>query len=249
MSKYSELVFMVNDLVKLISDDSVFTEDHIIYLLDTARSYLLKQKYENNAKNQIQDSNYQTIKVEVEAVSGMFGCCFGNSVQYRTKKRVPSLMNIGAIKIYTRNMFNYLFQFVSRDRFEFVGHNYWTRNLIYCTIGDDGRLYFKADNSCLKVLEYVYITGIFENASEIYEYSINDESCPVGKGISCNKLDNEFPIEEALIYNLIEIVVTKLVQAIYKPIDPKNNATDDLASIQQFIRNAMKDRFAKDYQS
>ena len=66
MSKYSELVFMVNDLVKLISDDSVFTEDHIIYLLDTARSYLLKQKYENNAKNQIQDSNYQTIKVEVE---------------------------------------------------------------------------------------------------------------------------------------------------------------------------------------
>ena len=240
MSKYSELVFMVNDLVKLISDDSVFTEDHIIYLLDTARSYLLKQKYENNAKNQIQDSNYQTIKVEVEKVSGMFGCCFGNSVQYRTKKRVPSLMNIGAIKIYTRNMFNYLFQFVSRDRFEFVGHNYWTRNLIYCTIGDDGRLYFKADNSCLKVLE---------NASEIYEYSISDESCPVGKGISCNKLDNEFPIEEALIYNLIEIVVTKLVQAIYKPSDPKNNATDDLASIQQFIRNAMKDRFAKDYQS
>ena len=136
MSKYSELVFMVNDLVKLISDDSVFTEDHIIYLLDTARSYLLKQKYENNAKNQIQDSNYQTIKVEVEEVSGMFGCCFGNSVQYRTKKRVPSLMNIGAIKIYTRNMFNYLFQFVSRDRFEFVGHNYWTRNLIYCTIGE-----------------------------------------------------------------------------------------------------------------
>ena len=45
MSKYSELVYMVNDLLKLISDDSVFTEDHIIYLLDTTRSFLLKQKY------------------------------------------------------------------------------------------------------------------------------------------------------------------------------------------------------------
>lgn len=249
MSKYSELVYMVNDLLKLISDDSVFTEDHIIYLLDTTRSFLLKQKYEKDAKRTIQESNYQTIKVELERVDSMYGCCYSNSVQWRTKKKVPALMNIGNIRVYSRNMFNYLFQFVPRERFDFVGHNPWTRNFIYCTIGDDGHMYFKTDHSCLQVLQYLYIRGIFENASEIYEFSINEESCPVGEGISCNKLDNEFPIEEALIYNLIEIVVTKLTQSIYKPSDPHNNATDDLASIQQFIRNAMKDRFAKDYQS
>ena len=249
MSKYSELVYMVNDLLKLISDDSVFTEDHIIYLLDTTRSFLLKQKYEKDAKRTIQESNYQTIKVELERVEDTDSCCYSNSVQWRTKKKVPALMNIGNIRVYSKNMFNYLFQFVSRERFEFVGHNPWTRNFIYCTIGDDGHMYFKTDHSCLQVLQYLYIRGIFENASEIYEFSVNEESCPVGEGISCNKLDNEFPIEEALIYNLIEVVVTKLVQAIYKPSDPHNNATDDLASIQQFIRNAMKDRFAKDYQS
>lgn len=249
MSKYSELVYMVNDLLKLISDDSVFTEDHIIYLLDTTRSFLLKQKYEKDARGTIQESNYQTIKVELERVNGMYGCCYSNSVQWRTKKKVPALMNIGNIRVYSRNMFNYLFQFVPRERFDFVGHNPWTRNFIYCTIGDDGHMYFKTDHSCLQVLQYIYIRGIFENASEIYEYSVNEESCPVGEGISCNKLDNEFPIEEALIYNLIEIVVTKLTQSIYKPSDPHNNATDDLASIQQFIRNAMKDRFVKDYQS
>ena len=158
-------------------------------------------------------------------------------------------MNLGNIRVYSRNMFNYLFQFVPSESFDFVGHNPWTRNFIYCTIGDDGHMYFKTDHSCLQVLQYLYIRGIFENASEIYEYSVNEESCPVGEGISCNKLHNEFPIEEALIYNLIEVVVTKLTQSIYKPSDPHNNATDDLASIQQFIRNAMKDRFAKDYQS
>lgn len=252
MSKYSELVFLVNDLLKLVSDDSTFTEDHIIYMLDTTRSYLLKQKYEKDARNPVSEANYQTIKAELEAVTGMYGCCFSNSVQYRTKKKVPTLMNIGTIKVYTSNMFNFVFQFVSRERFEFVGHNAWTKNFIYCTIGDDGHLYIKVDVNCIKCIQHInclYIRGVFENASEVFEYSLSDNTCVVGEGLSCNRLDNVFPIEEALIYNLIEVVTNKLAQAVYKPSDPYNNAADDLASIQQFIRNAMKDRFVKDTQS
>ena len=242
---------MVNDLLKLISDDSTFTEDHIIYLLDTTRSYILKQKYETNAKNQLASSNYQTIHVHLVETEGMYGCCFGGGAQYKSDKKVPELMNIGAVRVYGPNQFRYIFQFVSREQFEFVGHNKWTNKFMYCTIGDDGYLYVKVNKEgCCGQFptKEVYLTGVFENASDIVDYNCTDTSCKI-EGASCNKLENDFPMEEGLLYTLIEIVVTKLAQNIYKPTDPNNNASDDLAKIQQFIVRAMKDRFVKDYQS
>ena len=41
-STYRELVYLVLDELKLVSDDSSFTEDHVIYLLDRYRPFLLK---------------------------------------------------------------------------------------------------------------------------------------------------------------------------------------------------------------
>ena len=46
MSKVSELVSMVIDLVKIMSDDSTINENHIRYLLGLYRAFLLKQRYE-----------------------------------------------------------------------------------------------------------------------------------------------------------------------------------------------------------
>ena len=44
MSKYSELVYMVLDELKGMSDDFSFTEDHIVFLLDKYRAFILKQR-------------------------------------------------------------------------------------------------------------------------------------------------------------------------------------------------------------
>ena len=66
MSKYSELVYMITDLLKLFSDDSVYTEDHIIYLLDTTRAYLLEQKYGNDSRKEMSRDNLQTIEITFE---------------------------------------------------------------------------------------------------------------------------------------------------------------------------------------
>ena len=45
MSKLGEIVYMINDEIKLFSDDSSFTEDHIIFLIEKYRSAILKQEY------------------------------------------------------------------------------------------------------------------------------------------------------------------------------------------------------------
>ena len=59
MSTYRELIYMCLDTLKITSDDAVFTEDHIVFLLNKYRSILLQQKY-SDVRNPISSSNYQT---------------------------------------------------------------------------------------------------------------------------------------------------------------------------------------------
>ena len=50
MATYREMVYMVLDELKLFSDDSSFTEEHVRFLLDKYRMYILKQQYEKEKK-------------------------------------------------------------------------------------------------------------------------------------------------------------------------------------------------------
>ena len=54
---YREIVYACLDILKLTSDDSLYTEDHIIFLANKARTLLLKQRY-SDIKKRIPESNY-----------------------------------------------------------------------------------------------------------------------------------------------------------------------------------------------
>ena len=45
MSTYRELVYIILDQIRATSDDSLYNDAHISYLIDKYRSMLLKQKY------------------------------------------------------------------------------------------------------------------------------------------------------------------------------------------------------------
>ena len=62
---YKEIVYACLDILKMTSDDSLYTEDHIIFLANKARAMLLKQRY-SDVKKQIPESNYQTICLDTE---------------------------------------------------------------------------------------------------------------------------------------------------------------------------------------
>ena len=52
MNTLREMVYMVIDQLKNLSDDSYYTEEHIIYLLNKYRALLLKQRY-SDVKRQV----------------------------------------------------------------------------------------------------------------------------------------------------------------------------------------------------
>ena len=226
MSTYKELTYMVLDELKLHSDDAIYTEEHIMFLLGKYRAFLLKQRY-SDVKKQIPESNYQTIcldLIEVPAISGE--PCEGGSY-LRSKKKIPFLMKIGNPKIYPVDYYQGEITYVSRERMRYVGYNKYLKNIIYASIGPDNYLYFKSFNPQYLYLEKARMTGIFEDsqaASELQCPNENDDTV-------CDILDKTFPIEGVLIPPLIQLVVEELTKTEYKPEDKENNSADDLSDV------------------
>lgn len=223
---YREATFMVLDELKGMSDDFSFTQDHIIFLLDKFRAFLLKQRYFNNLRKAISESNYQTIcldLIEVPAISGE--PCEGRAY-LRSRNKIPVTLLIGNPRVYPMDYYQGDIAFISRDRMKYVGYNKWMQNIIYCSLGPDGYLYFKSLNPQFLYLEKVKFTAIFEGASRVSELT-----CDNDEGPACNLLDRTFPIEEALVQPLIELVVNELKRAEYSPSDEQNNADDDLDEV------------------
>lgn len=223
---YREIVYMCLDELKGMSDDFTFTEDHLIFLLGKLRSFLLKQRYYTDIKKTISESNYQTIcldLIEVPAISGE--TCEGGSY-LRSKNKIPVTLMIGNPRVYPIDYYQGEIAYVSRDRMRYVGYNKWMKNIIYCSIAPDGYLYFKSWNPQFLYLEKVKFTAIFEDANEV-----SSLTCDGDEGTTCNIMDRIFPIEEALVPPLIELVVNELRKAEYAPSDEENNADDNLDEI------------------
>ena len=372
MSTYRELIVMVADLAKQVSDDDTLTYKHIAFLLNIYRAYLLKQKYLNKAQ-EIPQSNYQTVcaKMAYTSTSSLNNCC-GNSCYgpsrdfnvlrsedsvsnlltfsdtnislircagkfsigfdsklaypdpnmygFKTQEEYDKFISYVAEKTYTdeldissiiesgsdlskadnpyetsckedvndvisiivskyQNVEDALFavqstipqecnpealydasmryygnvNMVSRERFGYVGIGKYHTRSVYGTIGVDGHLYIKAKED-ISIYNKAFVTSIFENPDKAYEqssctYKYTDESgeeiikqCPEGDGI-CDPWDREFPIEEALQSQLVNLVLRDILGAAYRPKDSVNNSTDDLSDIVAYVRRNMKQQY------
>lgn len=219
---YREIVYACLDILKLTSDDSLYTEEHIIFLANKARTLLLKQRY-SDIKKRIPESNYQTICLDLEKVQNIQDLsCQGSSL--RTVQEVPYLMKIGNPKVYPQNYYLGEITYISRERMRYVGYNKYLQNIIYCSLAPDNHLYFKSSNPQHIYLKKVQVTGIFEDIQNASQLECNNDSSQCQ-----NLLDKTFPLEEGLVQPLIEIVVKQLGPSVDLPQDQENNAQDDLA--------------------
>lgn len=236
---YREVTYLILDLLKQSSDDSYYTQEHILFLVSKIRSAILKQTY-SNIKKEIPESNYQTIcldLIEVPAIAGE--PCEGGSY-LRSQQEIPSTLTIGNTQIYPVDYYQGEITFVSRERMRYVGHNKWLQNIIYASLGPDSHLYFKSSNPQYLYMEKAKMTGIFEDTDKAAELE-----CPSEGGEVCDIMDKKFPLEEGLVASVIELTVKYLNGAAYKPKDSTNNAVDDLSDIMTFIRRNMKSNLQK----
>lgn len=235
---YKEIVYIILDELKQYSDDSNFNELHVRFLCNKYRAFLLKKNY-TDIKKDIPSSNYQTICLDLEIVPTIKGDeCAGSML--RSKDKIPSTLEVGNPMIYPKN---YLagthITYISMERLRFVGYNKWLKNIIYCAKGPDDYLYFKSWNPQHMYLERVIFEGIFENIEDASELSCSEEDS------KCDIMDEEFPLEDALVPLLIQAVVQELAPKTIVPEDPQNNARDDKANLATYIANNTKSNLAK----
>lgn len=199
---YRELVYMCLDEIKLASDDSYITEDHILFLISKYRAFLLRQKYEKtNMPTPM--SNYQLLNIT------------------ESKKSIPLPMNIAIPRVVVTlsDKSNKKATFVSPHRFEFAGENKSLQSFIYCTLDKNNIMQFKSLPASSSIASYD-IYALFEDCVKASEFN-----SPV------DILDEECPIESELVSGVQELVVKDALGIAYRPKDIVNNANDDLSSL------------------
>ena len=220
MSTYGEIVYMILDEVKGMSDDFTYNEEHILYLIDKTRALLLKQRY-SDIKKQIPYANYQTIYVTTKESALADDALYTSAKYLKTDSKIPEILPIATPRVFTTDYYQGEITYISRDRMRYVGYNKYLKNIIYCSLHPDKYLYFKSFNDKLLEVKNINFTAVFQSSLEALKLYQNKQEV----------LDTEFPMEESLIQPLIELVINELTNAIYKPEDTTNNAKDDLEGL------------------
>lgn len=235
--KYKEIVYLILDEMKLTNDDSVINENHIVFLASKYRNMILKQRY-SDIKKPIPESNYQTICLDLQKSNNIEGVpCAGTML--KSVQQIPNLMKIGVQRVYPQNYYLGEITYISRDRMKYVGYNPSLQNIIYASLGPDNHIYLKSSNPQFLNLQKVSFTGIFDDAEAAALLKCNNSE------VNCDILDMDFPLEAALVPDVISLVVKELLSAEYRPEDLQNDNQDNLSDISAFIRRNMKSNFAK----
>lgn len=245
---YREIVFIIQDEIKILSDDSIFEPEHFVFLANKYRALLFNQKYKGK-KVEIPFSYYQRLNV-------YFDTNYSDGSIYQSFKQLPNILD-------TTNLWQYTFvhndgmrsnnlNFINPQRFKNVGYNKWLKNQVYITIDLDNYMYAKSpgsnlDNATPLVGEadvstseinytlisedglnqlvgdnlidaYVYYDTILDNPIEGYRF--NDDN-------TLDVLDFIFPCEESLIQPIIDLCIKEIGVINGIPMDSTNNATDD----------------------
>ena len=234
-----EIVYMIMDELKIMSDDSYFNEDHIKFLVNKYRVYLLNQTYKKDISSKPADSNYQKIEVSINNFKEEDNPSFlsNKGVYAKSVSNIPNILDISNTKITTNNSkFGYRISLVSSDRMKFVGYNKWMKNIIYCTI-EDNKLYLYSYYEDLDIDKdfKIIIKGIFEDAEIASNTDVN----------APNIIDIEYPLESSLVPLLIQSVVQELAQKTIQPEDSQNNASDDKSNLHRYVASNTKSDLAK----
>lgn len=242
----SELIYSILDILKAVSDDSTYTEEHVLFLCKKYRSFLLKkeQEKENSSESLSSEFEYQQICLDLEKTAAIDGEPCTGGYYLRTNLKIPKVIDGTRPRVYPIDFYQGInVAFVSRDRMRYVGTNKYLQNIIWVSLGPDMHLYLKSNNPQFLYLKKLRMSAVFEDFDEAVDYLCDDEGNPTED--ACNILNSTFPIREYLVPTLIELVVKELSGAVYRPKDTLNSASDDLSDIMAFVRQNMKSNFQK----
>lgn len=232
--KTKELIYIVLDLCKVASDDAYFTEEHVEWLLNKNRAFLLKRE-EERLKEQNSEENKQTICVDLELTTAFCNDDCSDTF-LKSIQEIPDLISTSTPSFSTMDYFQSNICFIPFEKMKYVNYNKFLRNIIYASIGPDNHAYLKSSNPMFENLSRIKINGVFDDFEKAAELACYSD----GSAMECDSFEMEFPIDSYLVPELIDRVLREMLGGVYRPKDTSNSASDDLSYIANFIRNYVK---------
>ena len=209
---YREIIYIIQDEMRILSDDSIFETDHFVFLANKYRALLFNQKYKGK-KIEIPFAWYQRLNVA-------FTTKITGTNVYKSTKKIPQILDITDLWKYTfvseGGMITNSMNFINPFKFKFTGFNKWIASQKYVTIDLDNYMYIK--KSAVTTTQILYYDTILDNPIDADRF--NDTN-------TLDVLDLEFPCEESLIQPIIDLCLKEIGVINNITRDTTNNASDD----------------------
>lgn len=226
--RLDKIIYDIRESTKEHIDDSEIDDRYIIHLLNVKRAKYLRQEL-NNSQRTFDNTVVQTLTMSLELVS-TDECNIGLSCNkiLRTCKIVPDTLHLhsrdAVLRVSSVDRMSKPFNFVSRDRILYSNNSSFPGS-IYTFLHDDGYIYINSKDSSVNLLECISITAIFEEPTELSNFSkcCNCEQNNIEK---CFNITDEYPIQPHILDIIIEEIVLKILRNKQIPEDKVNDGNN-----------------------
>lgn len=210
MATRAEMIYSVKELLKDHTDDTLISEEHILFQIKAYRAMLLRQLYSDRSK-EFDDAAKQTFCADMKLTDpGICGIDTGCFI-LRSEEKIPGLLSVKGRSALTRvgppiiGMPPY--EVVNETEINGCMQDPYSGTTAFIM---DDYLYLVGRAVSTKLIKCVSVQAIFEDPEKL-EYLNTCDSCGSNVEEKCFTDDSELPMPSHLISMIVSMVVKDFI--------------------------------------
>lgn len=221
------LYSQVEEALNINSDDSTISRQLIVDLIAQYREVWIRNEVKKGNKidqDIIQDLGCVELEVTSSQQCGNIEVP-NNCKLLRTKCDIPSFIQAGGTKLYTRigpiDILQTPYKLIDFNRISYSGESRFNKKGVFA-FEYNNKLYFYSSRENFKLTKYVGIRGVLVNPLDAVDHNL----CSTGE--SCYNIEEDFYPINTWMWNYIKpLIVDELIRKQIIPEDQSNNTKDD----------------------
>lgn len=219
-----EIIFAIREGLKEYVDDTKYTNDYLMFIVDNKRTKYIRQEY-NNIQRNVDEQLVQTIVLPLEEIdsSDMPSKYESEADTTRTIARVPLIVGLDhrtmIERIATVGKFERPINIVSRKRFIYSGSGDYDEDQIFGMIDGDRYLHLKSNKGEERAYEEISLGAVFERPMDQLNYDSANSTQDIRTF--------NYPLKKQTADIVILDIIRELANLKVLPTDQENNSADD----------------------
>lgn len=223
----TEIIYAVREKLKAYTDDSVYSDQYLMYLINLKRSLYLRREY-NQAQRTFDTSVLSSFCMELEEVDASV-CPECLEIGYkdcyviRTKLKLPNTIELHSrntvVKVSPIGVFDKSFSLVSYPKIIYSGEGKYEDKYVFATVHPNRHIYLKSKRTDYRGLTYINVIALIENPDDLSLFTCGTGNC-------YNPDETPYPAQSWMVDIIISDIVRELANLKNIPQDATNDAKD-----------------------